>query len=179
MAHVDAGLVVLRVIFGLFMAYHGYNKFFGKGGLAGTARWFASIGMKWPIWQARMAATTEVGAGVLLAAGLLTPLAAAGLIGVMVVAISTSHLKVGFFVFLPNQGWEYCASIIAAALGVALIGPGRASIDHAIGWNWTAAHGWIGVIIAAAAGFGGGALQLATSYRPPKPAGAGDTAGGS
>ena len=71
--------------------------------------------MRWPRWQARLAATTEVGAGVLLAVGLLTPLAAAGVIGVMIVAIVVAHWKVGFFIFKEGQGWEYCASIAVAA----------------------------------------------------------------
>jgi len=111
----DAGILILRVIFGLFLAYHGYNKFFGAAGLAGPAQFFESMGMRWPRWQARLAATTEVASGLLLAAGLLTPLAAAGMIGLMLVAIVADHWKVGFFIFLPNQGWEYCASILTAA----------------------------------------------------------------
>lgn len=163
MAHVDLGLLVLRAVFGLFLAYHGYNKVTGSGGLAGTARWFGSIGMRWPIWQARMAATTEIGAGILLALGLLTPLAAAGVIGVMIVAIVVAHWKVGFFVFLPNQGWEYCASIIAAAFAVATIGPGRWSVDHALDLTWGQ---WGGALIAGAAGILGAVLQLVVSYRP-------------
>ena len=75
------GLLILRLCLGLFLAYHGYNKVFGKGGLTGTASWFGSIGFKWPMWQARLAASTESGAGLLLALGLLTPLAGAGMIG--------------------------------------------------------------------------------------------------
>ena len=60
----------------------------------------------------------------LIALGLLTPLAAAGMIGIMVVAIVVAHWKVGFFIFKPNQGWEYCASIAVAAFCIATIGPG-------------------------------------------------------
>ena len=163
MQQLDLGLLVLRIIFGVFLAYHGYNKVFGAGGLKGTARWFGSIGMKWPRWQARIAAATEVGAGLMLAAGLITPLAAAGMIGIMVVAIVVEHWKVGFFVFKPNQGWEYCASIAVVALVVGMIGPGRWSLDHAAGIEWT---GWTGALIAAAAGIGGAVAQLAISYRP-------------
>ena len=74
-------VLVLRVVFGLFLAYHGYNKVFGGGGLSGTAGWFGSIGMRWPQWQARIAAATEIGAGVMMALGLLTPLAAVDLDG--------------------------------------------------------------------------------------------------
>ena len=163
MQQLDLGPLVLRIIFGVFLAYHGYNKVFGAGGLKGTARWFGSIGMKWPRWQARIAAATEVGAGLMLAAGLITPLAAAGMIGIMVVAIVVEHWKVGFFVFKPNQGWEYCASIAVVALVVGMIGPGRWSLDHAAGIEWT---GWTGALIAAAAGIGGAVAQLAISYRP-------------
>jgi putative oxidoreductase len=161
----DVGLLVLRAVFGVFLAYHGYNKVAGRGGISGTVRWFGSIGMKWPHIQARMAATTEIGAGLMMAAGLLTPLAAAGMIGVMVVAIVVEHWKVGFFIFKPNQGWEYCASIAVVAWVVALIGPGRYSLDHAFDIAFT---GWWGGIVAGVAGVGGALLQLATSYRPAK-----------
>jgi putative oxidoreductase len=160
----NAGLLILRVVFGLFLAYHGYNKFFGSGGLEGTARWFGGIGMRWPRVQARLAATTEVGCGVMMAAGLLTPLAAAGMIGLMTVAIVVEHWKVGFFIFKPNQGWEYCASIAVTAFVIAMIGPGRWSLDNAIGIDW---NGWTGAVIAAAAWLGGAVAQLAICYRKP------------
>jgi putative oxidoreductase len=167
MPQFDLGLLVLRVVFGLFFAYHGYNKMFGKGGIKGTVGWFASIGMKWPGAQARIAAVTEMGAGVLLAAGLLTPLAAAGIIGVMVVAIVVAHWKVGFFVFLPNQGWEYCASIAVAAWVIATVGPGRYSLDHAFGWVGEPTA-WAGAIVAAVLGVGAAVVQLLVSYRPER-----------
>lgn len=159
----NLGLLLLRLCLGLFLAYHGYNKVFGGGGLAGTAGWFGSIGMKWPKWQARAAATTEIGAGVMLAAGLLTPLASAGVIGIMVVAIVVAHAKVGFFVFLPNQGWEYCATIAIGAAAVGIIGPGDWSIDNAIDFIL---ESWAGAVVAVGVGLAGAALQLVTSYRP-------------
>ena len=161
----DVALVVLRVIFGLFLAYHGYNKL--KGGIGGTVGWFRSIGFKWPALQARLAASTEIGAGLLMAAGLLTPLAAAGMIGVMVVAIVVAHWKVGFFIFLPDQGWEYCASIAVTAWVIATVGPGRFSLDRAFDLEWS---GWWGAAIAAALGIGGAVVQLLVCYRPPAPA---------
>jgi putative oxidoreductase len=167
MDRVDFGLLVLRVVFGVFLAYHGYNKVAGPGGLKGTTGWFKSIGMRWPRWQARLAAATEIGAGLLFAAGLLTPLAAAGMIALMLVAIVVAHRKVGFFIFKEGQGWEYCASIAVAAFSVATIGPGRASLDHALGWDWDS---WAGAIIAASVGVGGAAAHLALSYRPPQAA---------
>jgi putative oxidoreductase len=101
----------------------------------------------------------------MLAVGLLTPLAAAGVIGVMVVAIYTSHLKVGFFVFLPNQGWEYCATIALGALAVGTMGPGEWSLDNAIDFSMS---GWSALLVTIALGVGGAVVQLATSYRPAK-----------
>ena len=159
-------LLVVRVFFGLALAAHGYNKIFGGGKLKGTAGWFGSMGMKWPKWQARLAAATEIGAGLLFVIGLATPFAAAGFIALMIVAIVTAHLKNGFFVFKPGQGWEYCASIAVTAFAVGTIGAGKFSIDHAIHKD---VSGWTGAIIAAALGIGGAALQLGICYRPPKP----------
>lgn len=166
MQQIDAALLALRLVFGLFLAYHGYNKVFGGNGLAGTAKWFGGIGMKWPKWQARIAATTEIGAGLLFAAGLITPVAAAGMIGLMIVAIVVAHWKVGFFIFKQGEGWEYCASIAVVALAVATMGGGRWSLDNALEIEF---HGWWGAIVAAALGIGGAVSQLALSYRPVKP----------
>src|SRR4051794_41801389 len=77
----DVGVLILRVVLGLTMAAHGYNKFFGKGGLGGTAGWFDSMGMKPGMFHARVAATTEMSAGIGLAGGVLTPIPAAGVFG--------------------------------------------------------------------------------------------------
>jgi putative oxidoreductase len=81
----------------------------------------------------------------------------------MVVAIWTVHWKIGFFVFRPDQGWEYCASIAVVAFAVATIGPGRWSLDHAFDITF---HGWTGAVIAGVVGVGGALTQLAVSYRP-------------
>lgn len=159
----DIALLVVRLVLGLFLVVHGYNKVFGGGGLAGTARWFGSIGMRWPAVQARLAAMTEIGAGLLVAAGLLTPIGAAGMIGLMTVASYAAH-RGNFFVF--KDGWEYTATIAVVAWAVAAIGPGDLSLDHAIGLDWTAWDGWVGAVIAAVLGLGGGVAQLALCYRP-------------
>lgn len=165
MQQINASLLALRVVFGVFLAYHGYNKVFGGNGLAGTASWFGDIGMRWPKWQARIAATTEIGAGLLFAVGLITPVAAAGMIGVMLVAIITTHWKVGFFIFRKGEGWEYCASIALVALAVATTGPGRWSVDNVLDIEFA---GWCGTAIAAALGIGGALAQVAICYRPTK-----------
>src|ERR1700739_3045040 len=80
---VDTGLLILRLCLGITLAAHGFNKFFGGGRIPGTARWFESIGMKPGTFHARIAATTEVSAGLGLAAGLLTPIPAAGFVALV------------------------------------------------------------------------------------------------
>lgn len=164
MTSVDFGLLIIRVFLGVSLAYHGYNKVFGSGGLAGTAGWFGSLGMKAPKLQARGAALTEIAGGLLFALGLLTPLAAAAMVGLMVVAIVTVHWKVGFFIFLPNGGWEYCATILVAAWGVAAIGAGGASLDNA--WSIDLGDNW--ALLTPVIGIGGAILHLLAFYRPPK-----------
>jgi putative oxidoreductase len=123
----DLGLLVLRVVFGITMMCHGWNKI--SSGLNGTSNWFASIGMKWPKLQAPLAAYSELLAGALLALGLLTGVGTTLFIALMLIAIVTVHAKVGFFIFLPNGGWEYCASIIGVSVALSLTGPGKYSLD--------------------------------------------------
>ena len=94
----DIVMVVLRVVAGVTLFLHGYNKVFRGGKIDGTAGWFDSLGMKPGRLNAWMAAVTELGSGALLAVGLLTPFAAAGLIGICVVAARTDH-RGSFFMF--------------------------------------------------------------------------------
>lgn len=165
MAHINFVLFVLRVGLGVTMALHGWNKV--RKGIAGTAGWFQSIGMRPGRLNALMAAYTEMGGGALLAVGLLTPLAAAAMIGLMVVAYWVSHKDNGFFIFNPNQGWEYVFVIGIAALAIGGIGPGEWSIDNVIGLGNPIYTSWWGAIITIVAGVGGAVAQLATFYRPP------------
>src|SRR5204863_7447577 len=124
---VNLVLLMVRVGFGLMMAAHGYNHFFRGGKIAGTGRWFASLGMKPGKFHAVLASVTEIGAGFMFAAGLLTPIAPAGLIGTMTVAIGTWHRKTGFRI--SKSGWDCTMRTIAACITVSPLGPGASSID--------------------------------------------------
>lgn len=165
MSHINFVLLVLRVGLGVTMALHGWNKV--RKGIAGTAGWFQSIGMRPGRLIALMAAYTEMGGGALLAIGLLTPVAAAAMIGLMGVAYWVAHKENGFFIFNPNQGWEYVFIIGIAALAVGGIGPGEWSLDNAIGLGNPIYTSWWGAIITLVGGIGGAVAQLATFYRPP------------
>lgn len=160
-----AGVLLIRVVLGLTMAAHGYNKFFGGGKIKGTAGWFESMGFK-PNGRihAITAATTEMGAGLLFALGLLTPFAAAGFVGLMIVAAWTVHRKNGFFVV--KDGIEYNVILATVAVGVAAIGPGKYSLDDVFGLTFAFATP-TALAIAAGLGVVGGVGLLACCYRPP------------
>ncbi|MEM9651932.1 MAG: DoxX family protein [Actinomycetota bacterium] len=162
----DVILAGFRVLVGLIFAAHGWAKRFSGGGIDGTARWFDSIGMKPGKLHANLASTTEMVTGVMLAIGLLTPFAAAGIIGVMVVAGWTVHRSNGFFIV--GDGWEYTFIVGLMALLVGGLGAGRWSIDWALGIT-DQLNGWVGLAIAAGLGLAGGAAQLLIFYRPPAP----------
>jgi putative oxidoreductase len=160
----SVGLLILRLVLGVTLAAHGYNKFFGGGRIPGTARWFESIGMKPGKFHATVAATTEMAAGLGLAAGLLTPIPAAGFVSLMLVAAWTVHRANGFFIV--KEGWEYNLILAVSAVAVATLGAGKFSLDYLVfGKNWM--DGWQGLLIAVVLGLGGAIGQLAIFYRPP------------
>ena len=167
----NLALFALHFYLGAMIFAHGFYKVFRGGKLAGTARWFDSIGMS-PGWiNARMAAATELGSGALLVAGLLTPMAAGALVALMVVAIATVHRKNGFFVFNKGQGVEYCLGVIVTAIALGTFGSGKFSIDYALRhqsfehWLSRPMHALVTTVVL---GFGGSALQLAAVYRPSR-----------
>lgn len=157
----DLALLILRVALGPMLVAHGTNKVFGSGGLAGTQRWFEALGLR-PAWlHARVAALTEIGAGLLLTFGLLTGLAAMAFVALMVVAMRTDHRGKGYFVF--KGGWEYVLLVAMAAVALAAGGPGRWSVDRVLGLE-LAGPWW--ALVAAGGGIAAAALLLATSFRP-------------
>ena len=168
---VDLALLIFRCAIGGVFIAHGVNHIFGGGKIEGTGRWFESLGMKPGIVHAWVASITEIGAGALLVLGLLTAFGGAGVVGVMLVAWITNHLKNGFFIFRPGEGWEYVMVLTVSGLLLAAVGPGGWSIDNAVGHYLTTLWGWKGLVIAVVAGAGGTALLLLTSWRPEaKPA---------
>ncbi len=162
---VSLTMLFMRLGFGLMMMAHGYNHFFRGGRIAGTGRWFDSLGMKPGRIHAIVASATELGAGALFALGLLTPFAAAGFIGLMTVAIWTVHRKNGFFII--KEGWEYVFLIAVVALFVATSGPLKYSLDHALDID-DDLSGTFGFWVALLLGLGAAHALLAVFYRPAK-----------
>lgn len=142
-----ARLLLRLVVGGLFFG-HGAQKlfgWFGGYGLDATAQGFDSMGMRPGRHHAIAAGATEAGGGALLALGLATPLAATGLISVMLTAINRVHFKNG--IWNTEQGYEYNLVLIAALLALVEAGPGPRSFDgdgpHGPGWALAALLGGV------------------------------------
>lgn len=146
------GLLVLRIVTGALFAGHGAQKLFGAfggHGLAGTGAFVESLGLRPGRMMALAAGLGELAGGTLLALGLLTPLAAAVLIAVMVTAIATVHWQNGLWV--TDGGFEYNLVLATVAFAVASVGAGRWSLDgvlglHLAGWTWAVAALVVGVL---------------------------------
>jgi putative oxidoreductase len=161
----DIGLLVLRTALGLILAAHGAQKlfgWFGGGGLNGVGSMLESMGFVPGRVQALLAGLSETAGGLLLAFGLLTPLAAALTLAVMGVAAISVHAKAGFFA--SKGGYEYTLLLGLAALSLAFTGPGAISLDALLGLSLAGPLWGIGAL---AAGLLGTALPLATRRHAP------------
>jgi putative oxidoreductase len=163
-AAVDLCLLVLRTAVGVVMLAHGINHIVGGGKIAGTAGWFESLGMRPGILHAWLASITEVAAGAMLIVGFATSLAAAGSLGVMLVAWITNHRGNGFFISRPGEGWEYVMTLSLVSVAIGGLGAGEWSIDGALDLDVFA--GASGLVLAVLPGVLGAAGLLAVFWRP-------------
>jgi putative oxidoreductase len=159
------GLLLLRLTVGLTLAAHGAQKVFGWfGGLGpdATGHAFEGLGFRPGRRHAMFAGVSEIVAGLMLALGIATPLAATMVVSIMFVAAATVHFRNG--VFITEGGFEYNLVLGVAALAVAFTGPGAIAIDALIG---TSTGGTVWGALALMAGFAGGILQLAQRRAAP------------
>lgn len=162
------GLLIVRSVVGLTLAAHGAQKlfgWFGGGGIAGTGAGLEHLGFRPGRLQAALAGVLEVGAGLFVAAGFLTPLSAATIVAVMLVAAVSAHLRNGFFA--QNGGFEYAFVLGAVAAGLAFTGPGPLSLDRVLGIDW-AGPAWGATALVA--GLLGGTGPLLARQAAPKAA---------
>ncbi len=140
------GLLLLRLVVGLTFMTHGSQKLFGAfGGLGphGTAEYFGSLRFRAPLVMVFVAGVSEIAGGVLLASGLLTPVAALVITVLMLTAIWADLRHQGYYV--RNGGAEYAVLISTVAVAITMIGPGRFSLDAAIGWADNISGLWWGL----------------------------------
>jgi len=145
----EYGLLLLRLVVGLAFAGHGAQKlfgWFGGGGPQGTAGFFSSLGYRMPAAMAILAGLSELGGGLMLATGFLTPLASLLIATVMLNAIATVVWPKGLL-----GGYEFELTLLTVVVALAATGPGEISIDDAIGWadNFSGVA-WGSLVLAAA-----------------------------
>ncbi len=134
MVALNLGILILRLVLGLTFMGHGSQKlfgWFGGGGMAGTTAMMEKMRLRAAGLWALVAALCEFIGGLLLALGFLNPLGSLGIIASMLVAISQVHWPRGFW--NTQGGFEFPLINLAAALALALTGPGLYSLDGALG----------------------------------------------
>ena len=164
---VNLALLIARVWIGGMMFAHGWRHLKSVRSGPGIANWFESLGLKPGPVHAWMVTLTELGVGVMLIVGFLTPLAYAGTASIVLVALVTNHWKNGFFINNPGEGYEYVATVAVLSIALGALGPGEWSLDHALDLSFPFERA-TALAIAAIVGIGGTAAFLGVFWRPPK-----------
>jgi putative oxidoreductase len=160
----DDGLLMVRLVFGLMMAAHGAQKlfgWFGGYGIAGTGRFFETVGFRPGPLMAFAAGFGEFASGLLMAFGFLGPIGPALMLSVMIVA-SSMHWSKGLFV--TTGGIEVPLLYTAVAVALAFTGFGSISVDAALGLTSLWSDAVIGTALAV--GIAGAVVVLATRRAP-------------
>lgn len=153
----ELGLLLLRaVVGGLFIvrgAQRRYGSFDGMG-RERTVGHFQALGYRDAGVVATIVTMTELVSGSLLVLGLLVPVAAAGIVAVMVHA-AVAYDLVGRGPWVTNAGYEYPVVLGTVAVALAGMGPGTVSFDALLGfpldgWVWAVASAVLGTVCAVA-----------------------------
>jgi putative oxidoreductase len=158
----DFGLLALRLVLFLVMAFHGTQKLFGwwnGGGLDRAEGFFASQGFRPPRLMALIAGVTECVGAVLLGAGALSVLGTAMLAGVLA-NVTALHWRNGLDG--RRHGCEFELTLLAGVIAIGLCGPGGWSVDHGLG---TPGRVWLGPA-AVALGLVSGLIICSTRRAP-------------
>jgi putative oxidoreductase len=156
---IDAALLLLRGVSGGFLAGHGAQKVFGAfdgPGPEGTRGMMQMLRMQPPHVWGRMAGLSELVGGGLTAIGALSPVGPLTAMAPMVMATTTAHW--GKPIWASKGGAELPVINLATFAALAMAGPGRLSVDGALGIRLPR---WMcGLVIAGVAA--GTAVALAT-----------------
>ncbi|MGI8519715.1 MAG: DoxX family protein [Actinomycetota bacterium] len=126
--------VVVRVIVGIIMSYHGYQKLVGGIG-AYSEGVLEPLGVPAPQLLGTLQVFAELIGGAMLVVGLLTRAAALVEAAILVLAIFLVKVDLGLIAPMgaPLPGAELDLALIAGFIVVAALGPGKPSVDHLIG----------------------------------------------
>jgi putative oxidoreductase len=132
----DVALLAARVGLAWIFVYHGAGTLFGAFGGAGVhaqAEFFAHVAHLHPgTFFAVLGGIIECFGGAAVGVGLLGRLAAAGLVGDMVIAMITVTFGNGIVSSAAGSGYELNVALAALALVVAILGTGRLSLDSGL-----------------------------------------------
>lgn len=123
-----SALLLVRLVMGLAFILHGWPKIQNPMG------WMNAMGgSSVPSFLQGLAALAEFGGGIALILGLLTPLAALGLICQMIGALVLVHLPQGHpFVSQDGPSYELPLVYLVIAILLIVLGPGKWSLDAAL-----------------------------------------------
>jgi len=127
-SRLDLALLIIRVVVGIVFVMHGGQKLFFIH-IGGVIGFFGKIGIPLPVLAAPVVTFVELLGGLALIAGGFTRLAAILIACDMLGAILFVHIRNGFF--MPG-GVEFALSLLAVAIGLALVGAGAYSADAAM-----------------------------------------------
>lgn len=159
----DLGLLLLRLVIGGTFIAHGSQKLFGVlggPGKDGFAKFLYGMGFHHIQLLTYLTGGTEIAGGALLVLGLFTPLAAAGLLAVVGLALGLkvhpSQVQTGFGWLAPGgKGFDLELSLAASAVALLFAGPGRIALDfRRAWWRKPLAFGFVSLLIAGAAAAG-------------------------
>lgn len=125
----DVALLFARIVLGVVMFAHGYQKMVING-IGRTTEGFESLSIPLAIVSASFVTVVEFAGSALLILGALTPFIAACNLVIMGGAVVFVHAKNGIFV--ADGGWELVGVIGAGFIILAAVGPGRFSVDHVV-----------------------------------------------
>lgn len=162
----DLALLVVRSVVGGSIAAHGAQKllgWFGGPGIEGASQMMQSVGFQPGERYARLAALSELAAGIAIATGTGGPIGPALLLGVMATAAGSVHLKNGYW--NQNHGFELNTIYGMLALLLAVDDHGSLSMDRMTGIRRANSSG-LGWLALAAAGAGAAYVLSQRSQTP-------------
>ena len=117
---------LIRFVAGAMLVPHGYAKVFG--GIEGTTKFFASVGLEPALTLAWYVGLLELVGGVCVAFGFLTRFISAQLVGLLAVATFYIHLPSGFL--WVKGGFEYPLFWMVIMIAITIQGGGKLSADN-------------------------------------------------
>jgi putative oxidoreductase len=144
----DSATLLVRLVQGSLLAGHGAQKLFGHfqgPGMDGTTAFMEMLGLRPGRPWAFVAGLSEFGGGVLTALGLLNPLGPIGVIASMSMATAKAHW--GKPIWVTEGGAELPLTNTAISAALLLNGPGKYSLDRALGVRLPAWVAPLGLVV--------------------------------